>query len=50
MIPIRQECDCTICGNEADLVIDCNLFDVSDPNNPKLLPKDPDVQVMPGIV
>ncbi len=49
-IKIRQECDCVICGNEADLVIDCRLVDFSDPDNPRELPKDLDVQVMPGLI
>lgn len=46
---INEECDCVICGNEADLVIECNLLDTRDPDNIKILPKDPDVQVMPGV-
>ena len=50
MSTIRQECDCRVCGNEADLVIDCKLVDFSDPDNPRPLPKDADVQVMPGII
>jgi len=49
MNSIRQECDCVVCGNEANLVIECNLVDISDPKEPKILPKDPDVQVMPGV-
>jgi hypothetical protein len=46
---ITEQCDCVICGNEADLVIDCKLVDTHDPNDMKVLPKDPDVQVMPGV-
>jgi hypothetical protein len=45
---ITEECDCVICGNEANLVIDCRLVSTLDPNNLKTLPKDRDVQVMPG--
>lgn len=47
MSSIRQECDCVVCGNEADLVIECRLVDTEDPENMKILPKDQDVQVMP---
>ncbi|MGC9964238.1 MAG: hypothetical protein ABSE08_02410 [Syntrophobacteraceae bacterium] len=45
---IIEECECVICGNEADLVIDCKLVDTVDPDHMKILAKDPDVQVMPG--
>ena len=48
MRSVTEECECVICGNEADLVIDCNLVDASDPDHMKILPKDSDVQVMPG--
>ena len=48
MRSVTEECECVICGNEADLVIDCNLVDTSDPDHMKILPKDADVQVMPG--
>jgi len=46
MAHIKTECDCVICGNEANLVIDCKLVDV-DPKEPEVIPKDPDIQVMP---
>lgn len=46
---VVEECECVICGNEADLVIDCKLVDTSDPDNLKPLAKDRDVQVMPGV-
>ncbi len=46
---ITEECECVVCGNEANLVIDCKLVDRRDPDNLKVLPKDPDVQVMPGV-
>ncbi len=45
---IMQECECVVCGNEADLIIDCNLVDARDPDDMKTLMKDIDVQVMPG--
>ncbi len=48
MSSIVEECDCSVCGNEADLVIDCKLVDTSDPEEMKILLKDFDVQVMPG--
>ncbi len=48
MRPITEECECVVCGNEADLVIDCNLVDTKDPDDLKTLRKDRDVQVMPG--
>lgn len=48
MRSVTEECECVICGNEADLVIDCNLVDTSDPDHMKILQKDADVQVMPG--
>ena len=48
MRSVTEECECVICGNEADLVIDCNLVDASDSDHMKILPKDLDVQVMPG--
>ncbi len=47
MSSITEECECVICGNEADLVIECNLVDRRDLGHP--LPKDPDVQVLPGV-
>ncbi len=49
MAQIVEECECVVCGNEAEMVIDCKLVDVSDPDNIKVLPKDRDVQVMPGV-
>ena len=49
MSSITEECECVVCGNEADLVIDCKLVDTQDPNNIKVLPKDRDVQVLPGV-
>ena len=48
MSPIIEECECVICGNEADLVVDCKLVDTADPGNLKPVMKDSDVQVMPG--
>lgn len=47
MASITQECECVICGNEADLVIECRLLDREDPNKIKILPQDRDVQVLP---
>ncbi len=44
---ITEECECVICGNEANLVIECNLVDRNDPDNLHPLPKDKDVQVLP---
>ena len=49
MSSITEECECVVCGNEADLVIECNLVDRQDPDHLKTLPKDRDVQVMPGV-
>jgi hypothetical protein len=49
MSSITEECECVVCGNEANLVIDCKLVDRQDPNNLQVLPKDRDVQVMPGV-
>lgn len=46
---ITEDCDCVICGNEANLVIDCKMVEIQDADHMKILPKDPDVQVMPGI-
>ena len=46
MRSVIEECECVICGNEADLVIDCNLVDTTDPDHMKILQKDRDVQVM----
>jgi len=48
MRSIIEECECVICGNEADLVVDCKLVDTTDPGDLKVLMKDSDVQVMPG--
>lgn len=48
MRSIIEECECVICGNEADLVVDCKLVDASDPGDLKVVMKDSDVQVMPG--
>ncbi len=48
MSSIVEECDCVVCGSEGDLVINCKLVDTSDPEAMKILPKDFDVQVMPG--
>ncbi len=48
MRSITEECECVVCGNEADLVIDCKLVDTGDPDDMKVLRKDWDVQVMPG--
>ena len=48
MRSIIEECECVICGNEADLVVDCKLVDVTDPDDLKIMMKDSDVQVMPG--
>jgi len=50
MAYIREECDCVICGNEGNLVIECNIVDTENPDDIKVLPKDPDIQVLPGIV
>ena len=49
MRSIIEECECVICGNEANLVIDCKLIDTGDPDRLRILRKDFDVQVMPGI-
>ena len=49
MRSVTEECDCVICGNEADLVIDCKLVDTVDPDHMKILPKDWDVQVLPWV-
>jgi hypothetical protein len=48
MNSIIEECECVLCGNEANLVIDCKLVDTADPDHLEILPKDRDVQVMPG--
>ncbi len=48
MRSIIEECECVVCGNEADLVVDCRLVDTADPDRLKVLKKDKDVQVMPG--
>lgn len=49
MAYVTEQCECVMCGNEADLVIDCRLVDTTDPDNIKVLPKDRDVQVLPGV-
>ncbi len=46
---ITEQCDCVVCGNEADLVVDCKLLEIKDTNHINVLPKDPDIQVMPGM-
>ncbi|MEM5789616.1 MAG: hypothetical protein AAGU11_20065 [Syntrophobacteraceae bacterium] len=47
MASIREVCDCVVCGNEADLVIECKLVDLENSDEPKVLPMDSDVQVLP---